>query len=108
MTLPSARAPGISSCIRLMQRTTVDLPDPDGPINAVTCPRATGKLKSRTLCWLPYQALRPRIVIPFACEGAFPFAPAATAPSRVSPSTAGPTGDGVDELSVDSGISVTV
>ena len=30
-TLPSARAPGISSCMRLMQRTTVDLPQPDGP-----------------------------------------------------------------------------
>ncbi len=36
MTLPSARAPGISSCIRLMQRTIVDLPQPDGPMIAVT------------------------------------------------------------------------
>ena len=36
MTLPSARAPGISSCMRLMQRTSVDLPQPDGPIIAVT------------------------------------------------------------------------
>ena len=34
---PSARAPGISSCMRLMQRTSVDLPQPDGPIIAVTC-----------------------------------------------------------------------
>ena len=29
-------APGISSCIRLMQRTSVDLPHPDGPMIAVT------------------------------------------------------------------------
>ena len=36
LTLPSARAPGISSCMRLMQRTTVDLPEPEGPISAVT------------------------------------------------------------------------
>ena len=36
MTSPSARAPGISSCMRLMQRTSVDLPQPDGPIIAVT------------------------------------------------------------------------
>ena len=36
MTLPSERAPGISSCIRLMQRTIVDLPQPDGPMIAVT------------------------------------------------------------------------
>ncbi len=36
VTVPSARAPGISSCMRLMQRTSVDLPQPDGPIIAVT------------------------------------------------------------------------
>jgi hypothetical protein len=36
MILPSARAPGISSCMRLIHRTTVDLPEPDGPIIAVT------------------------------------------------------------------------
>ena len=36
MTLPSERAPGISSCMRLMQRTIVDLPQPDGPMMAVT------------------------------------------------------------------------
>ena len=35
-TSPSARAPGISSCMRLMQRTSVDLPQPDGPMIAVT------------------------------------------------------------------------
>ena len=35
-TLPSTRAPGITSCIRLRVRRTVDLPQPDGPMNAVT------------------------------------------------------------------------
>ena len=35
-TLPSTRAPGITSCIRLRVRSTVDLPQPDGPMNAVT------------------------------------------------------------------------
>ena len=36
VTRPSARAPGISSCMRLMQRTIVDLPQPEGPMIAVT------------------------------------------------------------------------
>jgi hypothetical protein len=36
ITLPSTRAPGITSCIRLRVRSTVDLPHPDGPMNAVT------------------------------------------------------------------------
>ena len=35
-TLPSTRAPGITSCIRLRERSTVDLPQPDGPMIAVT------------------------------------------------------------------------
>ncbi len=30
------RAPGITSCSRLSDRSTVDLPQPDGPIRAVT------------------------------------------------------------------------
>ena len=35
-TEPSTRAPGITSCIRLRVRSTVDLPQPDGPMNAIT------------------------------------------------------------------------
>jgi hypothetical protein len=48
---PSARAPGISSCMRLMQRTSVDLPHPDGPIMAVT---SLGAYSSDTplIAWL--------------------------------------------------------
>jgi hypothetical protein len=34
--LAGGARPGISSCMRLMQRTSVDLPQPDGPIIAVT------------------------------------------------------------------------
>jgi hypothetical protein len=34
--LPSTRAIGIVSFIRLMQRRKVDLPHPDGPMNAET------------------------------------------------------------------------
>ena len=33
---PSTRAPGSTSCIRLIDRRNVDLPQPDGPIRAVT------------------------------------------------------------------------
>ena len=32
---PATRAPGITSCIRLSVRSTVVLPQPDGPMNAV-------------------------------------------------------------------------
>ncbi len=37
-------APAITSCIRLMVRSTVDLPQPDGPMNAVTARGAMVKL----------------------------------------------------------------
>ena len=36
VSLPSTRAPGSTSCIRLIERRNVDLPQPDGPISAVT------------------------------------------------------------------------
>ena len=35
-TLPSTRAPGTRSCIRLSARMNVDLPHPDGPMTAST------------------------------------------------------------------------
>ena len=47
-TLPSERAPGISSCMRLTHRTMVDLPQPDGPMIAVTLPGSKLRLRSRT------------------------------------------------------------
>ena len=36
LTSPSTRAPGVSSCIRLSERRTVVLPQPEEPIRAVT------------------------------------------------------------------------
>ena len=36
MIEPSTRAPGITSCMRFSVRRNVDLPQPDGPMNAVT------------------------------------------------------------------------
>ena len=36
ITLPCIRAPGVTSCIRFRVRSTVVLPQPDGPMNAVT------------------------------------------------------------------------
>ena len=36
ITLPSTRPPGVTSCIRFRVRRKVDLPQPDGPMKAVT------------------------------------------------------------------------
>src|SRR2546430_14804743 len=58
MTLPSARAPGSSSWRRLRQRTSVDLPDPEGPISAVTWLGSTDSEMSSIASRLPYQAER--------------------------------------------------
>src|SRR5882672_10881009 len=58
MTLPSARAPGISSWRRLRQRTSVDLPQPDGPMSAVTWLGSTESEMSSMASRLPYQAER--------------------------------------------------
>jgi len=52
-TPPSARAPGISSCMRLMHRTTVDLPEPEGPMIAVTSFGGNSMLIPLMLCWSP-------------------------------------------------------
>ena len=35
-TSPVTWAPGMTSCIRFRVRSTVDLPQPEGPMNAVT------------------------------------------------------------------------
>src|SRR5436305_1324585 len=47
-TSPSTRAPGTVSCMRLRQRSSVDLPQPDGPMIAVTSPLRTPNVMSRT------------------------------------------------------------
>ena len=42
--------------MRLMQRTTVDLPEPDGPISAVAWLGANDSVRSLIECCSPYQA----------------------------------------------------
>ena len=53
VTLPAAYAPGISSCMRLMHRTIVDLPHPDGPMIAVTSPAGNVMSTPLTACVCP-------------------------------------------------------
>ena len=55
-TRPVARASGMVSCMRLRQRTKVDLPQPDGPITAVAWFAATVMLMSYRAWVLPNQA----------------------------------------------------
>src|SRR5215212_7098058 len=54
---PSARAPGITSCIRLSVRMNVDLPHPDGPMSAVTDFGSMVRVTSSMARNDPYQAL---------------------------------------------------
>src|SRR4029078_1366983 len=58
MTLPSTRPPGITSCIRFKVRRKVDLPQPDGPMNAVTERGSTVIVTSSTALQPPYKAFR--------------------------------------------------
>ena len=46
-TLPSTRAPGMTSCMRLIDRRNVDFPQPDGPIRAVML---RGSMETLTPC----------------------------------------------------------
>src|SRR5260221_10476550 len=62
-TLPSTRAPGVSSCIRLRERRKVDLPHPDGPISACTWLVANALLTWRSAAVGPYQAVSPAVSI---------------------------------------------
>ena len=58
-TEPDSAALGISSCMRLRIRRKVDLPQPDGPISAVTFPGSmVREIRSSTLLE-PNQALTP-------------------------------------------------
>ena len=53
ITLPSTRPPGVTSCIRFRVRRSVDLPQPDGPMNAVTERGSTVIEMSSIAMWLP-------------------------------------------------------
>ena len=51
--LALTRAVGIRSFIRFRQRMNVDLPHPDGPINAVICRWRSSSVMSVTARWSP-------------------------------------------------------
>src|SRR6266545_2732447 len=57
-TLPLTVAPGVSSCIRFKQRSRVDLPQPDGPMMAVTVCAGNKSDTSRTARCCPNSAVR--------------------------------------------------
>src|SRR5437763_5152531 len=58
-TCPVTRAPATTSCMRLSDRRNVDLPQPDGPMSAVTCFGSTVMLTSSSAWNEPNQALSP-------------------------------------------------
>src|ERR1019366_6920397 len=59
---PSMRASGLSSCIRLMARRKVDLPQPLGPMMAVTARAAMSNETFLTAAFLPKMTDRLRTV----------------------------------------------
>src|SRR3954451_19986168 len=61
VTSPSMRAPGIRSFIRLKQRSSVVLPQPEGPIKAVIRCRGRSMLMSFKASDDPYQTESPRV-----------------------------------------------
>src|SRR5688572_26976838 len=56
-TRPVARAPGIVSCMRFRHRKNVDLPQPDGPMTAVTLRSGIASVTSLMACTAPKYAL---------------------------------------------------
>src|SRR5512133_1208494 len=56
--LPVAEALGTTSCIRLRQRMKVDLPQPEGPMMAVTCLAMIGTVIPLRISALPKPARR--------------------------------------------------
>src|SRR5690242_3878086 len=56
-TWPSTLAPGVSSCMRLRQRSRVLLPHPEGPMIAVTVCAGNSSDTSRTARCLPNSAV---------------------------------------------------
>ena len=72
----------MNSCILLIVRIKVDLPQPDGPISAVTVPAPKFKLMSESTWCFPNQACTPRVSSPVPSEalpGDFTLAAATSA-----------------------------
>ncbi|MGY3455181.1 hypothetical protein ACVWW5_000631 [Bradyrhizobium sp. LM3.4] len=60
---PTRTLPPSGVTRRLTQRSSVDLPEPDGPISATTPPLATSRLMPFKTSLLPKLLRRPRISI---------------------------------------------
>src|SRR5438105_12582121 len=58
-TLPATRVPSIRSFMRLSTRRNVDLPQPEGPIRAVTERSGISRAMSNSVCLVPYQKESP-------------------------------------------------
>src|SRR5208282_3815283 len=69
--LPSRREWRTVSCMRSRVRSSVDLPQPDGPMRAVTLLVAMPKLMSKRVCLAPYQKLTLEIVIRMSAGAEF-------------------------------------
>jgi len=54
----------MNSCMRFRVRIKVDLPQPDGPIRAVTVPAAKSSDTSERTCLVPNHAWTPRVSRP--------------------------------------------
>src|SRR6266545_3338964 len=63
-TLPCTHAPGTTSCMRLRQRTSVLLPQPEGPMIAVTWQSGMSSVTPRIACVFPYQAESSSTLMP--------------------------------------------
>src|SRR5580658_8012825 len=72
---PARAADGTSSCMRLRVRRKVDLPQPDGPISAVTLNGSMSSETSARTWWLANQAWTRRVR---RLEGAAGASPAGT------------------------------
>ena len=54
MLPPLTRAPGMRSLIRLKQRSSVDFPQPEGPMKAVISRDGMSRVTSWITCFSPY------------------------------------------------------
>src|SRR5918995_4955209 len=54
--VPSVRTPSTRSFMRFRQRSSVDLPQPDGPMNAVMRCFGTTIVTSWSACFVPYHS----------------------------------------------------
>ena len=64
---PECRAPGMSAFSRLIDRRNVDLPQPDGPMSAVTARDGIVRSTSWSACLEPYQNENFRAAIVPGC-----------------------------------------